>query len=342
MEEPILLEEYRGSVLENVHRGSIAVVDLEGKVVASLGDVEKVCYYRSTAKPFQTIPTIMRGLPERYHLTQDQVSILNASHWGRNHHLNTLTGILERTGFQEEDFIMFPFMPLWHKFHGQLTAESLPEATDIPGKLTHDCSGKHLNLMMLQKELTGSQKDYWKLESPAQQEVLGMIARFSGMAKDKIAIGVDGCGVPVFGVPLRNIAWSYARLIHPECLGDRAVVRAVQYDLQCIHAYPEKINDFDTPVYILNSNDNYIAKDGARGIWCVGLKKEGLGIAVKLEDGYDTMLHALLIANILEQLGCGDKGMIDALRASVHTEVINDNRIPVGHYRSSFCLHFSL
>lgn len=338
MEEPILLEEYRGNVLENVHRGSIAVVNPEGEIIASLGNVDKVCYYRSTAKPIQAIPTIMRGLTDYYQLTPEQVSILNASHWGRNHHLATLTGIMERTGFQEDDFIMEPFMPLWHGMHGQLTAEFEPDVTDTPRKLTHDCTGKHLNLMMLQKELTGSQKDYWKPESPAQQEVLKMIAKFSGIRKEEIALGTDGCGVPVFGVPLWNIAFSYALLMHPEYLEDDILTRAVQYDMECIHAFPEKINDFGTPTYLLNSNRNFIAKDGARGIWCVGLKKEKLGIAIKLEDGYDTMLHALLIANVLEQIGCTDKAMIEALRSSVRTEVVNDNGVIVGHYESHFSL----
>lgn len=261
-----MLEEYRGEVLENVHRGTIVVVNLDGEVIASAGCPETLCYYRSTAKPFQTIPTIMSGLTRQYDLTKEQISILNASHWGRNHHLDTLLSIMEKTDFREEDFIMLPFMPLWHSNHRQLTIELEPDVTNVPRKLTHDCTGKHLNLMMLQKELTGHQKDYWRIESLAQQKVLEMISVFSGVPKEQIAIGTDGCGVPVFGVPLRNIAWSYARLMNAQALDDEALTEAVELNLDAIHGHPEKINDYHTPTYIMNSNENYIAKDGARGV----------------------------------------------------------------------------
>lgn len=339
METPILLEEYRGEVLENVHRGIIAVVNLDGEVIASAGNPEQLCYYRSTAKPFQAIPTIMRGLTKQYDFTKEQISILNASHWGRNHHLDTLLAIMEKTGFQEEDFIMLPFMPLWHSNHSQLTAELEPDVTNVPRKLTHDCTGKHLNLMMLQKELTGHQKDYWRMESPAQQEVLETISRFSGIEKEDIAIGTDGCGVPVFGVPLRNMAWSYARLMNAQVLGDDTLAEAVELNLDAMHTHPEKINDYHTPTCILSRNENYIAKDGARGVFCVGLKKEQLGIAIKLEDGYDTSLQALIVANVLEQLGVQDTEMIEALRQCVRTEMVNDNQVVVGHVESNFQLN---
>ena len=164
-----------------------------------------------------------------------------------------------------------------------------------------------------------------------------MIARFSDTPEDRTAVGTDGCGVPVFGVPLWRIAQSYARLMHPEVLGDSALTEAVAYDRQCIHAFPEKINDFGTPTCLLNADENYIAKDGARGIWCVGLKKERIGIAVKLEDGYDTMLHGLLIARILQQLGVGGE-MADALIRCVRMEITNDNGVTVGRFESHFSL----
>ena len=37
---------------------------------------------------------------------------------------------------------------------------------------------------------------------------------------EDLAIGVDGCGVPVHGVPLHAMATLFARLARPERLGD--------------------------------------------------------------------------------------------------------------------------
>ncbi|MGN0243849.1 MAG: asparaginase [Lachnospiraceae bacterium] len=332
----IVLEEYRGTLLENIHHITAVVTDDRGKVVASSGDADKLCYYRSTAKPIQVLPALVRQLPQKYGFTQDEIAILNASHWGTTHHIATLEAMLTKTGLTESDFILKPFMPLWHTQRALLTASSPSEATNVPRVLTHDCTGKHINLMLLQRELTGSPKDYWRIESPAQQEVLQMIARFSGVDKAEIVIGTDGCGVPVFGTTLTRIATAYAKLIQPQ--EQVGLEEAITCNLDAIHAHPEKINDYATPNYYLNQNDNYIAKDGARGIWCLGLKKEHLGIAFKMEDGMDTQWYALILAKILEEIGCADRDMIDCLRQSVKTEIVNDNGVAVG----SVCVNGSI
>src|SRR5262245_49528905 len=53
---PPLVEVTRGSLVESRHRGFIAVVDATGALVASLGDIKTPAWFRSAAKPFQTIP----------------------------------------------------------------------------------------------------------------------------------------------------------------------------------------------------------------------------------------------------------------------------------------------
>ena len=63
----------RGSEIESVHRGSIAVVDSAGRLLAMAGDPGMRACLRSAAKPFQAIPLLEYGgalefddLPERY------------------------------------------------------------------------------------------------------------------------------------------------------------------------------------------------------------------------------------------------------------------------------------
>lgn len=331
-----VLQEYRGKIVENSHAASIAVVGEDGKVIASLGDMKQVCYYRSTAKPFQVIPALIRELPQKYGFDESEVSILNASHWGCYHHLETLGSMFLKASLKEEDLVMKPFCPLYHGAAKELKHKPQTGAPQIPTKMTHDCTGKHTNLMLLQRELTQDVKDYWKAESAAQQEIIKMISYFSEVDIQDIVIGVDGCGVPVFGVPLTNIAHSYLKLACTDLIDNDVIRKAVDYDVSCIHKYPQKINDFDCPIYYLNKDNNFIAKDGASGIWCVGLKKERLGIAIKMEDGYNGQGIGLVIANVLEQLGCDSEDVIRSVRDCIKTEVVNDNDLVVGQLKSIF------
>ena len=86
----ILVKEYRGNIVENAHRGSIAVVSSTGDTIAYLGDIEKQTFMRSASKPIQVLPTLLAGLHRRFNLTDEDVAMFNSSHWGSNHHIFVL------------------------------------------------------------------------------------------------------------------------------------------------------------------------------------------------------------------------------------------------------------
>lgn len=104
----ILVKEYRGDVVENVHYGSIAIVSSTGETIAYTGDIERQTYMRSASKPIQVLPTLLAGLHKKYNLSEEEVTICNSSHWGSNHHIYVLQSIMEKTGLKEEDMIMNP------------------------------------------------------------------------------------------------------------------------------------------------------------------------------------------------------------------------------------------
>ena len=60
----VLVEEYRGSIVENVHRGFICGISDDGRIVYSVGDQNRMTYMRSTAKPIQAIPVFKLGFVE--------------------------------------------------------------------------------------------------------------------------------------------------------------------------------------------------------------------------------------------------------------------------------------
>lgn len=335
----VLIKEYRGNIVENVHCGSIAIVSSTGDTIAYLGDIEKQTFMRSASKPIQVLPTLLAGLHRRFNLTEEDVAMFNSSHWGSNHHIFVLEEIARKTGLTPENMIMKPCTstsasPLAAK----LTDKSRLHPRMGQSKLQHCCSGKHFSLMLLQRELTGKPDGYHLKDSPVQQQILNFISMLSQTPTYKIGLGIDGCGVPVFALPLRSIAMSYAKLMDPFSMSEE-LQKTIDFNFSCIHKYPEKINDYGTPSYYINQNPDLIMKDGSRGVICMAIKSMKLGIAVKLEDGWTDEFQGLIIASILEQLKYDDPGLIATLRNCYTTKLYNDCGIEVGHSEADFQLN---
>ena len=334
----ILVKEYRGNIVENVHHGSIAVVSSTGDTIAYLGDIEKQTFMRSASKPIQVLPTLLAGLHRRFNLTDEDVAMFNSSHWGSNHHIFVLEEISRKTGINPEDMIMKPCSST----SASALAAKLTDRTKLhprqgQSKLQHCCSGKHFSLMLLQRELTGKPDGYHLKDSPVQQQIINFISMLSQTPTYKIGLGIDGCGVPVFALPLRSIAMSYAKLMDPFSLSNE-LRETIDYNFSCIHRYPEKINDYGTPSYYINQNPDLIMKDGSRGVICMAIKSMKLGIAVKLEDGWTDEFQGLIIASILEQLKYDDTELIEKLKNCYTTKLYNDCGIEVGHSEADFKL----
>lgn len=334
----ILVKEYRGNIVENIHRGSIAVVSSTGDTIAYLGDIEKQTFLRSASKPIQVLPTLLAGLHRRFNLTEEEVAMFNSSHWGSNHHIYVLEEISRKTEINPDDMIMKPC----GSTSGTALASKLTDQTRLhpregESKLQHCCSGKHFSLMLLQRELTGKVDGYERKDSPVQKQIINFISMLSQTPTYKIGLGIDGCGVPVFALPLRSIAMSYAKLIDPFSLSTE-LRDTIDYNFSCIHKHPEKINDYGTPSFYVNQNPDLIMKDGSRGVICMAIRSMKLGIAVKLEDGWTDEFQGLIIANILEQLKYDDADLIQKLRNCYTTKLYNDCGIEVGHSESDFKL----
>lgn len=334
----ILVKEYRGNIVENVHRGSIAVVSSTGDTIAYLGDIEKQTFMRSASKPIQVLPTLLAGLHRRFNLSDEDVAMFNSSHWGSTHHIFVLEEIARRTEINPDDMIMKPCASTSASaLASKLTDQSRLHPREGKSKLQHCCSGKHFSLMLLQRELTGKPDGYQLKDSPVQQQIINFISMLSQTPTFKIGLGIDGCGVPVFALPLRSIAMSYAKLMDPFSLSNE-LRDTIDYNFSCIHRYPEKINDYGTPSYYINQNPDLIMKDGSRGVICMAIKSMKLGIAVKLEDGWTDEFQGLIIANILEQLKYEDIDLIEKLKNCYTNKLYNDCGIEVGHSEVDFKL----
>lgn len=330
---PVLAEEYRGEILDLVHHGYICVVDKDNRVVASAGDPEQVVFYRSASKPFQALPVIARGLDREYGLTEEETVIFAGSHLGEDFHVAALRSIFAKTGMNPEDLIMKPTVPGSREANEERIRRGLP-----PHKLYHNCSGKHAGAMLLQKALDPAHiRDYWKMESRAQQEILRTVAALSQYPREQVGLGVDGCGVPVFAVPMKHIAIAFKNLACPDCIQDAQLQTAAKTFVPRIHRYPHMMRGTGYLCSLINHDPNLVAKGGANGVYGIGMKKEGLGISLKLADGTEH-LWPLLIREIFRQLGYENRQTHTMLESLHGGTLYNDNGSPVGQCRPVFTL----
>ena len=291
----ILAIERRGSVVDNVHRGHLAVVDGDGRVVLSLGDPDAVVFYRSASKPVQALPTLALELDKKYGITEEESVVFAASHAGEAVHMAALEAIFAKAGLREDDLIMHPAAPAHAGADAARLAAGIPKR-----KLFHNCAGKHAALMLLQRQLGGDVRGYWRAGSAADVAVRRAVEIMGG---GPIAgSGLDGCGVPVFAAPVRHIATAFRNLARPEGIHDADLRRAAEALVPRINRHPVLMRGTDFVCGHINENPNLIAKGGAAGVYGLGLKAQGLGLAFKVESGSESAWPCILRA-VLGKLG---------------------------------------
>lgn len=328
----ILVNEYRGGIVENSRRGYVCVVDENKKVVFSVGNTNKVVFYRAASKPIQVLPVLKRKLDKRYNLTDEQIVVLASSHNGEEYLIEALEEAQVKAGLIELDMVLKPTYPLDHTAHEKLIREGKPQR-----KIYHNCAGKHTALLLLAREYGPGYQNYWKMEHPTQQEILEEVAYLSECAKGKVVIGSDGCGVPVFAVPMRNMAISYLKLACPDLVDDKVTREAIERFTPLINKCSKYIRGTKRLCSILNEDENIICKDGTAAVFNIGLKKERLGIAIKVEDGNESdILHAQIVIHLLEKLNYENKETIKKLKTLYPDEIYNDRDEVVGKISPEF------
>lgn len=326
-----LSEVYRGGYLECYHDGSITVVDENG-LRSCVGDIDFVSYYRSSSKPIQILPLYELEIDKKYKLTDEELSIMSGSLACGPRQIEIVKSIMAKADIQEDIFIMLPCYPMWEIYATQYIREGKPAS-----KLYHNCIGKHLGLVLMQREMGGAEADYWKLESVVQQNIVTHVSKFTDILAEDIHIGWDGCGVPVFGVPMFNMALSYMRLAAPDLIDEKSLRAAVERNAQVIASHPENLMDATSLCGVLCKDSNIIGKIGADGVYTLGLKKERIGVAVKIFDGTTDSMPYILV-EILKQLNYQNQETIKRLEEHFPAGFKNATGKVVGEKKAVFAL----
>ena len=82
MTNPVVVEVLRGGRVESAHRGAGAVVDADGRIALSFGDLDRPVYPRSAVKALQALPLIESGAADRLGLSDAEIALACASHSG--------------------------------------------------------------------------------------------------------------------------------------------------------------------------------------------------------------------------------------------------------------------
>ncbi|MBP3962375.1 asparaginase [Paenibacillus lignilyticus] len=201
-----LVQTTRGEWVENVHSGHAAVVTWDGELIAQVGDASIWTFMRSTAKPIQALPSVLGGVVDTYGLKDEAIALMCASHQGTPAHIAVLEEMLEQTGVREEQLVFGPMLPASQEARDELIRQG-----GKPRKLYHVCAGKHIGMLALCKLRGWPLETYTQPEHPLQQELLRTIAMIAELAPEEIGSAIDGCGLPVFAMPMWRLALVYAR-----------------------------------------------------------------------------------------------------------------------------------
>ncbi|QWU15497.1 asparaginase [Paenibacillus sophorae] len=329
--ETVLVKEYRANLMECAHNGHIAMVGENGVLKGYAGDPGFVSFTRSSAKPLQAIPGIRGGIMDKYGLSADEIALMTASHRGESYHLQALESIAAKTGVTESCMICASSYPL--------DEGSREEAIRGNGKrkLYHNCSGKHLGLLSYSKSRALPLEGYAQPEHPVQREILQTVAYMAGLAQKDISLGTDGCGLPVFALPLTGLAHAYLKLACPELIEDKATREAVKVITSAMHAHPEMVAGHGRLDSLLLEDENIVSKGGFKGVYCFGLRNERLGFAFKILDGSEEE-WGLIVRGILEQIGYSNRSTLSKLAAAFTGYIENDEGTRVGHAETVFKL----
>ncbi len=320
----LVVNVYRNDLIESKHYIDIAVVDIYGNNVYNNFAGEIITFWRSAAKPFQALPIIYSGAAEKYGFTDCEVAIITASHSGQDVHTETVKSILKKIDLDTSSLKCGIHSPLHRP-----TASSIRQQGLKPEAVHNNCSGKHSGLLTLCQYYGWSSGDYLNPEHPVQRMIKGIISEITEYPEDEIYLGEDGCGVPVFGLPLRNMALAYAHLSNPKTM-DGKYQEAADKITSCMENNPLLVageDRFNTELMEVTGN-KLVAKSGAEGVFCIGVHGK-LGLAIKVRDGNNRAVPPAII-EILSKLEILDKEEKEALAKYHYPLVLNNLEHNVG------------
>ena len=327
----ILVHSNRNMIIENIYRGSVVVIGAEGRIKAFCGDSQQLTYMRSAAKPLMATVLVENGAAQAFDLNEAELAITCGSHIGAPEHVDAVNSILNKIGLKEDDLTLAPDLSLDTKLREQRLADHVQ-----PRKVFHNCSGKHAGMLALCCHKGWDIAEYQVKEHPVQKILLYAVADFCGLFSRDIMLGVDGCGVPVYGMPLYHMALGYYNLCNNDQLAG-ARGKAARAVLAAMSAHPSMVageGHFCSEL-IRTTKGRIIGKLGADGVYCVAEREGGWSMAIKIEDGNVAVIPAVII-RAFRQMNILSEEEHQSLRHFAVRDILNCRGEKVGETKAAF------
>ena len=294
MTNPVLVETVRGALTESRHRGAVAVVDADGTTVLALGDVERPIYPRSAVKALQALVLVESGAAERFGLGNEDLAVACASHGGEPGHVATVARMLGAAGLDADALECGAHWPIH-----QPSAQALARSGATAAPIHNNCSGKHAGFLCAACAMGVPHRGYVAPAHPVQREVKATLENLTGRRLDDERRAIDGCSVPTWPIPLSCLALALARFGTGQGLGPARAGAAARLRASCAEKpwHVAGTGRFCTEV-MQRFGARLFAKTGAEGVFCGTLPDEGLGIAIKCDDGAARAAEVMMAAVI--------------------------------------------
>lgn len=305
---PVLVHVTRGGFVESAHRATLVATDAAGGTPLRHGRVDDPVLPRSSLKPIQALAMVRLGLDVPPHL----LALVCSSHSGEAVHRDAVAEILATAGLGLDALRTTPSLPLGELEHARWLA-----AGQAPTPVAMDCSGKHAGMLVTCTLHGWPTETYLDPEHPLQVAIRDTVAEIVGEVTHTT---VDGCGAPLFAVPLSGLAAAFGRLAAADPTTDEGRVA------EAMRTAPHMVGGTGRDVTaFMEAVPGLIAKDGAESVYAAGLP-DGHGVAVKVADGAPVArARRGLLAHALLALGADTPG----LRELADQPVLGHGR-PVG------------
>jgi L-asparaginase II len=328
MANPVLAEVTRGEMVESVHRGSWAVVGPGAGLVSSSGDITTPVFPRSAIKAFQCLPAVEAGVVEAYGMSDEEIALACASHNGEEEHVRVARSALAKAAMTEDLYECGAQWPSLASATREL-ARSGGEALSVH----NNCSGKHAFMLAFANLLGADPHGYTRRDHPVQQAVEQVMGELCEYDLAHTACGIDGCSVPTWAIPLRNLALGFHKFAAGEGLAE-ARAAACRRIIAAVRAHPFMVagsKRFCTK--LMQAVPRAFVKVGAEGVYCAAVPHAGLGIAMKVDDGASRGAEVAL-ARVLADLDCWTNAEKSALEGMTRQTLTNWRKIEVGEVRA--------
>ncbi|MBO3740592.1 asparaginase [Actinoplanes flavus] len=301
----IVAEVVRSGFVESTHHGVVAV---DGGT--SIGDVDTPFFPRSSNKPLQTVGLLNAGLTPR---EEADLALISGSHDGEWFHVERVRAMLTAVDLGPEALRCPADLPL-----GETPRHDWLRGGGTAEPILMNCSGKHAG-MLATCVVNGWPLDtYLDIDHPLQKALADAVSHLSG--EPIAALGVDGCGAPIFAISPIGLARAFRRLVEAEPGSpERRVADAMR-------THPELVAGTGTEdTVLMNAIPGLLVKKGADGVAAAAMAGMG-AVALKISDGASRARVPVLLA-ALRRLG---------LEVPTMPEPVLGGGLPVGEVRAVF------